>query len=149
MPTSTKTISIIEFNSDVIVEVIDTSTSSNVVLNSDVMEASIVLTNSLFPNRRYYVLVDDGAFTAVEDCAGIRRPVDGISDKNVWTFVAGARVCVCVCVCVCTCVRACVRVCVCACMHVCVCVCVWCVCMCVCVIHYQSSHCQHIGYTSQ
>lgn len=43
----------------------------------------------LFPNRKYYVLVDDGAFVAFEDCAGLRSPVDGISDKNRWMFRAG------------------------------------------------------------
>jgi hypothetical protein len=85
----TKSIRVHEFDGDEEIEVIDvTESSSQVTLLDGEKSATIKITKTLFPDRRHYVLVDDGAFTALEDCAGLQSPVSGISDKNTWTFIA-------------------------------------------------------------
>ena len=79
-----------EFDTDALTEKIDvTASSSQVTLLDGNERADITITALLFPQRKYYVLVDNGAFIAFEDCAGQQAPVPGISDKNEWTFIAG------------------------------------------------------------
>lgn len=65
------------------------TSSSQVTLLDGNSRANVTVNNTLVPNRKYYVLIEDGAFVAFEDCAGLRSPVAGISDKNIWTFTAG------------------------------------------------------------
>jgi hypothetical protein len=86
-PTTSRYVRVFRHSDDSLIETIDTKMSDQVSISSDRFTVSFTFRATYPGNTKYYIFIEPGAFVGVDiDCDGGGPAIDGILNKDHWTF---------------------------------------------------------------